>query len=124
MAGARENTLERLSRYASVARRRPKSSDLDCDEFFQLSWIVTALVSVTASITNLPADLKTAIELISLCMSIPIHYVPSIKKRRSFLEAVRAEHSKPTQSGGTFILRSISGMRLFSISVSRHFFQR
>src|ERR1700694_3929685 len=40
--------------------------------------MVLALVSITHSITSLPGEFRTAMEIVSLCTSIPIYFTPSI----------------------------------------------
>src|SRR5260221_51805 len=60
-----------------------------------------ALVSITHSITIFPAAFLTAIEILSLCTSMPIYLMLVI---RVFLSGgVRAEHSKPYSKRGTLL---------------------
>src|ERR1700685_794065 len=47
---------------------------------FRKSRMVLALVLVVHSITSLPEEFRTAIEIASLCTSIPIYFVLSIKR--------------------------------------------
>src|ERR1700693_5558463 len=61
-----------------------------------------AFVSITHSITSFPASFLTAIEMLSLCTSMPIYLVPVIKGC-SFLGGVRAEHSNPYSKGAPFL---------------------
>jgi len=41
---------------------------------------VRDLVSITDSITSFPAEFKAAMEIVSVCTSIPIYLVVSIKR--------------------------------------------
>src|SRR5260370_29015436 len=60
-----------------------------------------ALVSITHSITIFPAAFLTAIEILSLCTSMPIYLMLVI---RVFLSGgVRAEHSKPYSKRGALL---------------------
>src|SRR5580693_7996021 len=60
-----------------------------------------ALVSITHSITIFPASFLTAIEILSLCTSMPIYLVLVI---RVFLSGgVRAERSKPYSQRGSLL---------------------
>src|SRR6266853_2651124 len=60
-----------------------------------------ALVSITHSIAIFPAAFLTAIEILSLCTSMPIYLMLVI---RVFLSGgVRAEHSKPYSKRGTLL---------------------
>src|SRR6202030_689194 len=66
------------------------------------STITLALVSITHSITIFPASFRTAIEILSLCTSMPIYLVLVIN--RVFLSGgVRAEHSKPYSQRGALL---------------------
>src|ERR1017187_1199098 len=60
-----------------------------------------AFVSITHSITSFPASLLTAIEILSLCTSMPIYLVPVIKGC-SFLEGLR-QAPKPYSKRGALL---------------------
>src|ERR1700684_3306809 len=71
------------------------------------SRIMLAFVSITHSITIFPASFLTAIEMLSLCTSIPIYF-------RLFMEGflsvgVEAITQTLLQKGRPFILRRITG---------------
>src|SRR5258705_11558735 len=63
---------------SNVTRKSPRSPSMNCK-------MVLALVSMTHSITILPSEFLTAIEILSVCTSIPIYLVLVIKGC-SFLE--------------------------------------
>src|SRR5271163_4487739 len=60
-----------------------------------------AFVSITHSITSFPASFLTAIEMLSLCTSMPIYLVPVIKGC-SFLEGLR-QAPKPYSKRGALL---------------------
>src|SRR6266851_6637794 len=60
-----------------------------------------AFVSITHSITSFPASFLTAIEMLSLCTSMPIYLVPVIKGC-SFLEGLR-QAPKPYSTRGALL---------------------
>src|ERR1700693_916806 len=64
--------------------------------------MVLALVSMMHSITSLPEEFRTAIEIVSLCTSIPICFTLSID-RVLLSGGVRAEHSKPYSKRGALL---------------------
>src|ERR1700704_1511381 len=68
-----------------------------------------ALVSMTVSIASLPAESKTAIEIVSLWTSIPIYFLLSIKR-----VLLSGGFERNTQNlllkGRPFILRRLLGM--------------
>src|ERR1700690_3072811 len=66
--------------------------------------MVLPLVSITDSITNLPDESKTAIKIVSLCTSIPIYLVLSIKGC-SFPERLRRT-LKTYSKGAPFYIAS------------------
>src|SRR6202030_1171415 len=75
-----------------------------------------ALVSITHSITSFPAAFLTAIEILSLCTSMPIYLMLVI---RVFLSGgVRAEHSKPYSQRGALLYCVGSGA--FNRSMQHH----
>src|SRR6266478_6685941 len=53
---------------SKVTRKSPRSPSMNCT-------IVLALVSMTHSITSLPREFLTAIEMLSVCTSMPIYLV-------------------------------------------------
>src|SRR6476620_10554000 len=57
---------------SKVTCTSPRSPSINCT-------IMLALVSMTHSITTLPTAFRTAIEMLSLCTSIPIYLVLVIK---------------------------------------------
>src|SRR6202162_2661297 len=63
-----------------------------------------ALVSITHSITSFPASFLTAIEMLSLCTSIPI-YLQLVIKGCSFLEGLSTNTQNLLPKGRPFILR-------------------
>src|ERR1035437_9112378 len=64
-----------------------------------------ALVSITHSITSFPESFLTAIEILSLCTSIPIYLVPVIKGC-SFLEGFEPNTQNLTPKGRPFYIAS------------------
>src|SRR6266700_5862091 len=60
---------------------------------------------MTVSITILPAAFLAAIEMLSLCTSIPIYLVLLIIKGRSFPEGLRQAPKPYSKRGALFILR-------------------
>src|ERR1700676_5009696 len=64
-----------------------------------------AFVSITHSITSFPASFLTAIEMLSLCTSMPIYLVPVIKGR-SFLEGFEPNTQNLTPKGRPFYIAS------------------
>jgi hypothetical protein len=64
--------------------------------------IGSALVSMTHSITILPREFLTAIEVLSVCTSIPI-YLTLVIKGCSFPEKFEQRHSKRTPKGAPFL---------------------
>src|SRR6201982_808534 len=71
------------------------------------SRVMFALVSITHSITIFPAAFLTAIEILSLCTSMPIYLVLLVIKGCSFLDGL-GEHPKPYSKRGT-LLYCVSG---------------
>src|SRR5580693_3160397 len=63
---------------SNVTRKSPRSPSMNCK-------MVLALVSMTLSITTLPTEFLTQIEMLSLCTSSPI-YLTLVIKGCSFLE--------------------------------------
>src|SRR5215472_2303947 len=63
---------------SNTTRKSPRSPSMNCR-------MVLALVSITLSITTLPSEFLTAIEILSVCTSIPIYLVLVIEGC-SFLE--------------------------------------
>jgi hypothetical protein len=61
---------------SNVTCTSPRSPSINCR-------IMLALVSMTQSITILPAVFLTAIEILSLCTSMPIYYVLVIGRSSS-----------------------------------------
>src|ERR1700693_4385961 len=64
-----------------------------------------AFVSITHSITSFPASFLTAIEMLSLCTSMPIYLVPVIKGC-SFLEGFEPNTQNLTPKGRPFYIAS------------------
>src|ERR1700722_4096582 len=64
-----------------------------------------AFVSITHSITSFPASFLTAIEMLSLCTSMPIYLVPVIKGC-SFLEGFEPNTLNLTPKGRPFYIAS------------------
>src|SRR5215475_4826134 len=64
---------------SKVTSKSPRSPSMNCT-------MVLALVSMTHSITTFPTEFITAIEILSLCTSMPIYFVLVI--RVSFLDEV------------------------------------
>src|SRR5215469_2602038 len=62
---------------SKVTRISPRSPSMNCK-------MVLALVSMTLSITTLPTEFLTQIEMLSLCTSIPIYLTLVIKKGAPF----------------------------------------
>src|SRR5580658_4074020 len=67
--------------------------------------MVMALVSIVHSITSLPEEFRTAMEIASLCTSIPIYFSLSMEGA-PFCWGFEAEHSKPTPRGAPFYIAS------------------
>src|SRR5215467_16189818 len=81
---------------SNVTRRSPRSPSTNCK-------IVLALVSMTHSITTLPTEFLTAIEILSVCTSIPIYLVLVIKGVLS--GAVEPSTQNLLHRGRPFIMR-------------------
>src|SRR5713101_6811886 len=79
---------------SKVTCKSPRSPSTNCR-------IALALVSMTHSITNLPAEFITAIETLSLWTSMPIYLVLVIKGC-SFLEGLR-QAPKPYSKRGALL---------------------
>src|SRR5271154_1793531 len=67
--------------------------------------MVMAFVSIVHSITSLPEEFRTAMEILSLCTSMPIYFLLSIEGA-PFCCGFGAEHSKPTPRGAPFYIAS------------------
>src|ERR1700757_4386618 len=76
---------------SKTTRKSPRSPSRNCRR-------VLALVSTTHSITILPTEFLTQIEMLSMCTSIPI-YLMLVIKGCSFLEKFEQRHSKRTPKG-------------------------
>src|SRR6516225_7106045 len=76
---------------SNVTCKSPRSPSINCK-------MVLALVSMTLSITTLPTESLTQIEMLSLCTSSPI-YLRLVIKGCSFLEKFEQQHSKRTPKG-------------------------
>src|ERR1700731_37002 len=63
--------------------------------------MVLALVSITHSMTSLPEEFRTAMEIVSLCTSIPIYFTLSIY-RVLLSGGVRPDTQNPTPKGAPF----------------------
>src|ERR1700736_1498897 len=86
---------------SNVTCTSPRSPSINCR-------IMLAFVSMTHSITIFPALFLTAIEMLSLCTSIPIYLVPVI---RVFLSGkVEFSTQNLLQKGHTFILCRVVSM--------------
>ena len=84
---------------SKVTRKSPRSPSMNCR-------IVLALVSMTHSITSLPTEFLTAIEMLSVCTSMPI-YLALVIKGCSFLEKFEQAlktYSKGAPSYNVFLL--------------------
>src|SRR5215467_5976434 len=79
---------------SNVTRKSPRSPSRNCR-------IVLALVSMTHSITILPTEFRTQIEMLSVCTSIPI-YLMLVIKGCSFLEKFEQRHPNRTPKGRPF----------------------
>src|SRR5215468_5197556 len=82
---------------SKVTCKSPRNPSINCR-------IMLAFVSMTDSITTLPAEFLTAIEMLSLCTSMPIYLVLVIKGC-SFLDGLR-QAPKPTPKGAPFYIAS------------------
>src|SRR6516162_7785318 len=81
---------------SKVTCKSPRSPSINCR-------IMLAFVSMTHSITILPIEFITAIEILSLCTSMPIYLVLVIKGVLS--GRVEANTQNPNPKGRPFILR-------------------
>src|ERR1700684_3869528 len=85
---------------------------------FRKSRMVMALVSITHSITSLPEEFRTAMQIASLCTSIPIYFTLSIKRvLLSVVGSVRAEHSKPYSKRGALLYRVGLSFTITSVGI-------
>ena len=66
--------------------------------------MVLALVSMMHSITSLPEEFRTAIEIVSLCTSNPIYFTLSIEGVLS--GGVELNTQNPTPKGAPFYIAS------------------
>src|SRR5208282_439970 len=82
---------------SNVTRKSPCRPSINCR-------IMLALVSITHSITIFPAAFLTAIEMLSLCTSMPIYLVLVIKGC-SFLEGL-SQALKPYSKRGALYIAS------------------
>src|ERR1017187_562094 len=79
--------------------------------------MVVAFVSTTQSITSLPTEVRTAIEMVSLCTSIPIYFVLSMEGVPFCRDS--GEHPNLTPKGAPFYIASSSrnvGLARFPVS--------
>src|SRR6516162_1002797 len=76
---------------SKVTRKSPRSPSMNCK-------MVLALVSMTLSITTLPTEFLTQIEMLSLCTSSPI-YLALVIKGCSFLEKFEQRTQNVLQRG-------------------------
>src|SRR6266403_714070 len=76
---------------SKVTRKSPRSPSMNCR-------MVLALVSMTLSITTLPTEFLTQIEMLSLCTSSPI-YLTLVIKGCSFLEKFEQRTQNVLQRG-------------------------
>src|ERR1700757_3246827 len=81
---------------SKTTRKSPRSPSRNCRR-------VLALVSTTHSITILPKEFLTAIEVLSVCTSIPI-YLTLVIKGCSFPEKFEQRTQNVLQSGALFIM--------------------
>src|SRR5262249_43663733 len=86
---------------SKVTCTSPRSPSINCR-------IMLALVSMTHSITTLPAEFLTAIEILSLCTSMPIYLVLIIRAPSS--GAVERALKPYSKQGAPFILRQVISM--------------
>src|ERR1700676_4935134 len=86
---------------SNVTCTSPRSPSINCR-------IMLAFVSMTHSITTLPTEFITAIEMLSLCTSMPIYLVLVIKGC-SFPEGLSRTLKTYSKKGAPFILRRITG---------------
>src|ERR1700733_6671220 len=84
---------------SNVTCKSPRSPSKNCK-------IMLAFVSMTHSIPIFPETFMTAIEILSLCTSIPIYLVLVIKGC-SFLDEVEPNTQNLLQKGAPFILRRV-----------------
>src|SRR5580765_988968 len=86
---------------SKVTCTSPRSPSINCR-------IMLAFVSITHSITIFPEAFMTAIEMLSLCTSMPIYFGAS-HKGRSFLEGLSRTLKTLLQKGRPFKLRRLTG---------------
>src|SRR5580693_358077 len=83
---------------SNVRCRSPRSPSINCR-------ITVAFVSITHSITIFPASFLTAIEMLSLCTSIPIYFLLSIEGV-PFCGGFEPNTQNPTPKGAPFYIAS------------------
>src|SRR6266436_3286090 len=83
---------------SKVTCKSPRSPSIDCR-------IMLAFVSMTDSITTLPTEFMTAIEILSLCTSIPI-YLMLLVIKGVLSGRVEANTQNPTPKGAPFYIAS------------------
>src|SRR6516162_6984487 len=79
---------------SKTTRKSPRSPSMNCRR-------VLPLVSMTPSITIFPREFLTAIEVLSVCTSIPI-YLTLVIKGCSFPDKFEQTHSNRTPKGRPF----------------------
>src|ERR1700733_11465461 len=80
---------------SKVTCKSPRSPSINCR-------IMLAFVSMTHSITTLPTEFLTAIEILSLSTSMPIYLMVLVIKGCSFLDGLR-QAPKPYSTKGTLL---------------------
>src|ERR1700683_3721341 len=85
---------------SNVTCKSPRSPSINCR-------IMLAFVSMTHSITIFPAPFLTAIEMLSLCTSIPIYFLLSIEGA-PFCSGFEPNTQNPTPKGAPFYIASVN----------------
>src|SRR5215468_6052391 len=91
---------------SKVTCKSPRSPSINCR-------IMLAFVSITHSITIFPAEFLTAIEILSLCTSIPIYLALLVIKGCSFLDGLR-QAPKPYSKRGALLYCVLASNGRFS----------
>src|SRR5713101_4828974 len=94
---------------SNVTCTSPRSPSINCR-------IMLAFVSITHSITIFPAPFITAIEMLSLCTSIPIYFLLSIEGV-PFCRGC-GKHPNPTPKGAPFYI----ALRYRTSNAEKHLF--
>src|SRR5215470_6114840 len=94
---------------SKVTCKSPRNPSMNCR-------IMLALVSMTHSITTLPAEFLTAIEILSLCTSMPIYLVLVIKGVPP-LERLRQALKPYSTRGALLYCVGLTYCRLFTAGI-------